>query len=110
MCVRTSLEVFHMTDFIFRLDGFHLTKDQTNQISAAIQSAVTSELARLDLHASTSASAGASAGSGKTAAAGLGTFAHYPILWNGGMLLKELASLQGALKQIPSVTTSPIAG
>jgi len=46
-----------MTDFIFRLDGFHLTKDQTNQISAAIQSAVTSELARLDLHASTSASA-----------------------------------------------------
>ncbi len=99
-----------MTDFIFRLDGFHLTKEQTNQVSAAIQSAVTSELARIDLHATTAASAGASAGSGKTAAAGLGTFAHYPVLWNGGMLLKELASLEGSLKQIPSVKTSPIQG
>jgi hypothetical protein len=101
-----------MTDFIFRLDGFHLTKDQTNQISAAIQSAVTSELARLDMHASTpaAASAGAGAGAGKTASASLGSFAHYPILWNGGMLLKELGALEGALKQIPSVKTTPIGG
>jgi hypothetical protein len=101
-----------MTDFIFRLDGFHLTKDQTNQISAAIQSAVTSELARIDLHASAPAAAGAGvgAGSAKAGSGGSGSFGFYPLLWNGGILLKEIGALENAVKQLPSVKTSPIGG
>jgi hypothetical protein len=94
-----------MTDFIFRLDGFHLTKEQTSQISAAIQSAVTTELARLDLHATASAGAGSATRAGGGSG---GTFAHYPILWNGGILLKSISALEGALKTMPTVQTSAI--
>jgi hypothetical protein len=93
-----------MTDFIFRLDGFQLTKDQTAQVSAAIQSAVTSELARLDLHATVSAKAGSAPAAGGPS----GTFGLYPVLWNGGMLLKTIEAVQAANKVRLNVQTSPI--
>ena len=100
-----------MTDFIFRLDSFHLTQEQTNHIAAAVQGAVMTELARLDLHAHKPAAAGAGGSeSAMAASGGSGTFAHFPKLWNGGWLLKDLGALQNATKQILGVKASPAGG
>ena len=69
-----------MADFIFRVDHVHLTEHQQEKIASAIQGAVLTELARLDLHAerSTAKAAGGSSSGG---------FLYAPITWRGGIMI-----------------------
>ncbi len=74
-----------MADFIFRVDSVQLSDHQQDKIASAIQGAVLSELARLDLHgdqAKGKASAPAAGGSSG------GNCLYIPIHWKGGMLIK----------------------
>ena len=77
-----------MNDFIFRLDSFHLTDEQRKRIAAAIQGAVTHELAALNLRSTDKAGKGEHAA---PAAAGHGSFIFYPDLWNGGRMFADVA-------------------
>jgi len=95
-----------MADFIFRVDSFHLTEEQTKQISAAVQGAVLRELARLDLHVGKNAASAAQAGGASTEAAlgaGGGSFAFFPDRWNGGRLLAQISQLQNVAKTVLTV-------
>lgn len=73
-----------MADFIFRVDHVHLTNDQQEKIASAIQGAVLTELAKLDLHGdqakskATAQAAGASFGEG---------FLYIPLSWRGGRMI-----------------------
>ena len=72
-----------MADFIFRVDHVHLTDTQQEKIASAIQGAVLTELAKLDLHGepknkATAQAAGASLGAG---------FLYIPITWRGGRMI-----------------------
>ena len=94
-----------MTDFIFRVDSFHLTAEQTKHISAAIQGAVVHELAKLDLHDGKKTPAAAGQETGKAIAGG-GSIVFFPILWNGGWLLKEFAQLPKIENVVANVQTT----
>jgi hypothetical protein len=73
-----------MADFIFRVDHVHLTEHQQEKIASAIQGAVLTELARLDLHAERStAKASVPAAGGPPS----GGFLYTPISWRGGMMI-----------------------
>jgi hypothetical protein len=77
-----------MADFIFRVDNVQLNDAQQQKIASAIQGAVLTELAKLDLHGDQGkAKPGAPAPDGPS-------YLYRPILWNGGLLLKaeELAA------------------
>jgi hypothetical protein len=74
-----------MADFIFRVDSVQLTDAQQEKIATAIQGAVLTELARLDLHgdqARTKSSATATGGS-----SGGGSFLYRPVNWKGGIMI-----------------------
>ena len=93
-----------MTDFVFRVDAFHLTPAQTQQISTAIQGAVLMELAKLDLQ-------GKPASSVETkAAAGGGSALFFPHLWNGGWLIGQVANIANIANQKVVVQASATAG
>lgn len=94
-----------MTDFIFRVDSFHLTEEQTKHISAAIQGAVVHELAKLDLHDGKKTAAAAGPEAAKSIAGG-GSFAFFPALWNGGWLLKDFAQLPKIQNVVAKVQTT----
>src|SRR5258708_27692035 len=72
-----------MADFIFRVDHVHLTESQQEKIATAIQGAVLTELARLDLHAEKSTKASAAAAGGSIG----GGFLYNPINWRGGIII-----------------------
>ena len=72
-----------MADFIFRVDHVHLTESQQEKIATAIQGAVLTELARLDLHAEKSTKASATAAGGSIG----GGFLYNPINWHGGIMI-----------------------
>ena len=80
-----------MSDFIFRVASVKLTAAQQQQIATAIQGAVLTELAKLDL-------GGSSAASGSPAQANVsgsgGDFLYRPNKWYGGIMLPpgEVAS------------------
>jgi hypothetical protein len=74
-----------MADFIFRVDSVQLTDAQQDKIAAAIQGAVLTELARLDLHGDKANIKKALPTGGSPEG---GTFLYTPIRWHGGLLLK----------------------
>jgi hypothetical protein len=84
-----------MADFIFRVDSVQLSDHQQDKIASAIQGAVLTELARLDLQgdqAKGKASAPAAGGSSG------GNCLYIPIHWKGGMLIRaeEVAAASGS--------------
>ncbi len=93
-----------MTDFIFRVESFNLTPEQAKHISAAIQGTVMHELARLDLNGGKQP--GGAHAAAHTAGLSGGSFAFFPVLWNGGMLLKEFAKLPSLDKTVPTLNFS----
>lgn len=94
-----------MTDFIFRVESFNLTPEQAKHISAAIQGTVMHEIARLDLNGGKQPG-GAHAAAAHASGLSGGSFAFFPVLWNGGMLLKEIAKLPSLDKTLPTVNFS----
>jgi hypothetical protein len=89
-----------MADFIFRVDSVQLSDHQKEKVASAIQGAVLTELARLDLQGGqTKGQAPAAAGGGS----GEGTFLYRPHNWYGGLLLKAVEAA-AALKSKPIVT------
>ena len=89
-----------MADFIFRVDSVHLTEAQQEKIASAIQGAVLTELARLDLHAERStAKASAPAAGGPTG----GGFLYIPISWRGGRMI-PLEGVQAAASSVLTVS------
>jgi len=93
-----------MADFIFRVDSVHLTHAQQEKIASAIQGAVLTELAKLDLHADESkhkASAPAAGGP-----SGGGSFMYIPIHWQGGRMI-NFENIQGAVGTVLAVTERP---
>jgi hypothetical protein len=92
-----------MSDFIFRVDDFHLTEQQQKQVAAAIRNAAAGELAKMDLSktatgAATPAATPAATGSG-------GSFLFAPLRWNGGRMLPAvLAVVENAENQTLAVT------
>jgi hypothetical protein len=85
-----------MSDFIFRIEDFHLTPDQENHIAGAIRAAVVTELAKLDLSAKPG---------GAKAAGGGGGFIYTPISWRGGIMIPA-ALVNQAEKQTLAVTVA----
>jgi len=88
-----------MADFIFRVDHVHLSEAQQEKIASAIQGAVLTELARLDLHGDTRS---------KTTQAAVGPSGgeciYIPHNWKGGMLIKALEVADAVNTQL-TVTT-----
>ncbi|MGD0211647.1 MAG: hypothetical protein ABSB87_00355 [Terriglobales bacterium] len=76
-----------MADFIFRVDSVQLSDHQKEKIASAIQGAVLTELARLDLQGGQTKGQAPAPGSG---ASGAGTFLYRPHNWYGGLLLKAV--------------------
>jgi len=72
-----------MADFIFRVDNVHLTNEQQDKIASAIQGAVLTELAKLDLHGE-SKTKGAAPAAGGSSGAG---FLYVPVTWRGGRMI-----------------------
>lgn len=93
-----------MTDFILRVDSFHLTEEQTKEISAAIQGAAVKELAKLDMHAGKKTAASAAPEAAK--ATGGGSLMFFPALWNGGWLLRDFGQLPKIQNVIANVQTT----
>jgi hypothetical protein len=91
-----------MADFIFRVDNVQLNDAQREKIASAIQGAVLTELARLDLQGDQ--------GKGKTGAPAPSgpSYLYRPILWNGGLLLKaeELASAASSNLSVTNATAA----
>ena len=74
-----------MADFIFRVDSVHLSDAHRDKVASAIQGAVLTELARLDLHGDqTKGNPAAPAAGGSSG----GNCLYIPIHWKGGMLIK----------------------
>jgi hypothetical protein len=73
-----------MADFIFRVDSVHLTNEQQDKIASAIQGAVLTELAKLDLHGESKGKASAPAAAGSSGAG----FLYIPITWLGGRMIR----------------------
>ena len=90
-----------MADFIFRVDNVHLTESQQERIASAIQGAVLTELARLDLHGDTRSKTTQAAVSAPT-----GDCIYIPHNWKGGMLLKALEVAEAVNTQL-TVTARP---
>jgi len=91
-----------MADFIFRVDSVQLSDHQKDKIASAIQGAVLTELARLDLEGGKTkgqASAAVSGGSGE------GTFLYRPHNWYGGLLIKAVEAA-AAVKSNYTVTNA----
>jgi hypothetical protein len=89
-----------MADFIFRLDSVRLNDAQQEKIASAIQGAVLTELARLDLQGD----------QGKGKAAGgpsSGNCLYIPINWKGGMLIKaeEVVAASGSNLSVTNAGT-----
>jgi hypothetical protein len=82
-----------MSDFIFRVEDFHLTPEQEKRIAGAVRAAVVTELSQLDLSGKSGASSGG------------GNFTFIPWKWQGGRLLKAIETAQ-AEKQTLSVSVS----
>lgn len=88
-----------MADFIFRVDSVHLTDAQQQKIAAAIQGAVLTELAQLDLHAepksrTTAATAEGIPGDG---------FLYRPVNWKGGIMI-GLDGIKAAVGNVLTVS------
>jgi len=84
-----------MADFIFRVDSVNLTDMQQEKIAAAIQGAVLTELAKLDLHGDQAKSKSSPPPAGGP---GGGSFLFSPILWRGGWIIPpgEVGSAAGS--------------
>jgi hypothetical protein len=90
-----------MSDFIFRVDDFHLSEQQEKQVAAAIRNAAAAELAKMDLSKGVSAATPAPNGS----------FLYIPVSWRGGRLLQALsAAVENAETQTLGVTVRTQAG
>ena len=89
-----------MADFIFRVESIALTDEQKLKIAAAIQGAVLTELAKLDLTSQTTAQKPQEVSGGSN-------FAFYPHHgWYGGIIVPELAALQRAATSVLTVQES----
>jgi hypothetical protein len=77
-----------MADFIFRVDSVQLSDHQQAKIASAIQGAVLTELARLDLHEDPAKGKVSGAAGGEPPSP---SFLYRPIKWYGGLLLKAEA-------------------
>jgi len=89
-----------MADFIFRVESVDLTDEQREKVAAAIQGAVLTELARLDL------------GAGQKPAAGgapVEDFLYRPVHWYGGLLIHadEVLAARGSTVTVTSRKTQP---
>lgn len=84
-----------MADFIFRVDSVHLTETQQEKIASAIQGAVLTELAKLDMHGEESKRKAAGGSSG-------GGFLYIPIKWKGGRMI-DFAGVETAVNTVLAV-------
>ena len=84
-----------MADFIFRVASVDLTPAQQQQIASAIQGTVLTELARLDLGASSAPNVPGGSG---------GSFLYRPINWAGGIMIPA-AEAAAAAKTTLAVAT-----
>ena len=85
-----------MADFIFRVSSVKLTDAQQQKIAAAIQGAVLTELAQLDL-----------GGGSKTPTAG---FLYWPHNWRGGELIAVEEAHAAASTVLSVNSTKPTTG
>lgn len=86
-----------MADFIFRVDSVQLNEAQQEKIASAIQGAVLTELARLDLHGDQAkGKASAPAASGPSG----GNCLCIPIHWKGGILIKAEEALAASVSKL----------
>jgi hypothetical protein len=76
-----------MADFIFRVDAVQLNEAQQEKIATAIQGAVLTELARLDLHGDKPKTRAAIP---QESGAFGGSALFRPLGWNGGMLIHAI--------------------
>lgn len=93
-----------MADFIFRVASVKLTEAQQQKIATAIQGAVLTELAQLDLGGGQSKTPSAA----PAAAGGAGDFLYRPHNWYGGLLIAR-EEAQAATSTVYSVTTKTAA-
>ena len=93
-----------MADFIFRVASVKLTEAQQQKIATAIQGAVLTELAQLDLGGGQSKTPSAA----PAAAGGGGDFLYLPHNWLGGLLIGR-EEAQAATSTVFSVTSSKTA-
>jgi hypothetical protein len=93
-----------MADFIFRVASVKLTDAQQQKIATAIQGAVLTELAQLDLGGGQSKTPS----SVPAAAGGAGEFLYLPHNWRGGYLIAR-EEAQAAASTVLSVTSSKTA-
>lgn len=89
-----------MADFIFRVDNVHLNNDQQDKIASAIQGAVLTELAKLDLHGDQNRSKATAQAAGTSFGAG---FLYIPITWRGGRMIGT-DGVQEAMNTVLAVT------
>ena len=87
-----------MADFIFRVDHVHLTEAQQEKIASAIQGAVLTELAKLDLHGESKDRAMAQAAGSSSG----GGFLYIPIHWKGGRMI-GIDSVTNAVRNVLTV-------
>ena len=87
-----------MADFIFRVDHVHLTDEQQEKIASAIQGAVLTELAKLDLHGDQGKTKSAAPAAGAPG----GGFLYIPLSWRGGRMI-QFAGVENAVNTVLGV-------
>jgi len=92
-----------MADFIFRVDSVQLNEAQQEKIATAIQGAVLTELARLDLHGDKPKAKPSPHAAGISGGSAL----YRPLGWNGGMLIHAVEFEAAAASRLAVTNTAP---